>query len=163
MSDTSVNATDMSNENVIIDSSSQELLLKERQDYMNNLRQRQIENKKREFVQVICRQTELTEEEAKDQLEESNYDCNLVLNKYFGVEPKCKEKTTNVNEIIYGEIRNLMDTGARRFRMEQEKAQYIQKMKERMEEKQKQQMMQKQKEGGQLKLEPLEEEAISDE
>ena len=163
LSNTSVNTTDMSNENVIIDSSSQEVLLKQRQEYMNNLRQRQIENKKTEFVQVICRQTELTEEEAKYQLEECNYDCNSVLNKYFGVEPKCKKKSTNVNEIIYGEIRNLMDTGARRFRMEQEKAQYIQKMKERMEEKQKQQMMQKQKEGGQLKLEPLEEEAISDE
>ena len=175
MSDTIVNATDMSNENVIIDSSSQELLLKERQDlllkerqdYMNNLRQRQIENKKTEFIQVICRQTELTEEEAKYQLEECNYDCNSVLNKYFGVEPKCKKKSTNVNEIIYGEIRNLMDTGARRFRMEQEKAQNIQKMKEQHEEKQKQkqqqqQMIQKQKEG-QLKLEPLEEEAISDE
>jgi len=42
-----------------------------------------------------------------------------------------KEKT--INQQIYGEIRNLMDTGARNFRQEQERAkayqEYIEKQK----------------------------------
>ena len=60
------------------------------------------------------------------------YNYQKVLNEYFGIKeaPK-KEQTTN--QQIYGEIRNLMDTGARRFRMEQEKAkayqEYIEKQK----------------------------------
>ena len=162
MSNTIINSTDISNENVIIDSSSQELMLKQRQEYINNVRQEQIENKKREFIQVICRQTELTEEEAKERLEECNYNCNIVLNKYFGIEPKEEKKTTNVNEVIYSEIRNLMDTGARRFRMEQEKARYIQKMKEQMEEKRKQYLLIQEKEK-QSNLETVKEESINEE
>ena len=162
MSNTAIESMDISNENVIIDSSSQELMLKQKQDYINNVRQKQIENKKREFIQVICRQTELTEEEAKDQLEECNYNCNIVLNKYFGIKPKEEKKSTTVNEVIYNEIRNLMDTGARRFRMEQEKAQYIQKMKEQMEEKRKQYILSQEKEK-QPKLETMNEESINEE
>ena len=93
---------------------------------------------------------------------ECNYNCNIVLNKYFGIKPKEEKKSTTVNEVIYNEIRNLMDTGARRFRMEQEKAQYIQKMKEQMEEKRKQYILSQEKEK-QPKLETMNEESINEE
>ena len=99
---------------------------------------------KKEFINVICRQTELSEEEAKQQLEECNYDCNVVLNKYFGIKEKEPVKQ-NVNQIIYSEIRNMMDTGARNFRAEQEKAKYIQKMQEQMQQRQKEREQQTQK------------------
>ena len=120
---------DASNENIVIDASNQELLLKKKVEYIQKMRYIQIENKKKEFINVICRQTELSEEEAKQQLEECNYDCNIVMNKYFGIKEKEQVKQ-NVNQIIYSEIRNMMDDGARNFRIEQEKANYIQKMQE---------------------------------
>ena len=65
-------------------------------------------------------------------LEKNNYNYQIVLNEYFGIKesPK-KEQTTN--QQIYGEIRNLMDTGARKFRQEQDRAkayqEYIEKQK----------------------------------
>ena len=55
-----------------------------------------------------------------------------VLNDYFGFKEIKPENKTTVNQQIYGEIRSLMDTSARNFRIEQEKAQYIEKQKELM-------------------------------
>ena len=88
---------------------------------------------KEESVNMICRQTELSNDEAKKQLEEVNYDYMKVLNKYFGVKDKEKGGGTT-NQQIYGEIRNLMDTGAKNFRLERERNEQIQKMKEKQEE-----------------------------
>jgi hypothetical protein len=96
------------------------------------LRKKQIDARKEELVQVICRQTELTSTEALKQLEEYNYDCIKVLNKYFGVEHVVEKKASSTNQKIYGEIRNLMDTGAKHYRMEQEKTEYIQKKQNEM-------------------------------
>lgn len=144
MSQLETTLTDVSNENIVIDASNQELLLKKKVEYIQKMRYMQIENKKKEFISVICRQTELTEEEAKQQLEECNYDCNIVLNKYFGIKDKGPVKQ-NVNQIIYSEIRNMMDTGARNFRAEQEKAKYIQKIQEQRQQQAQQQQAQQQR------------------
>ena len=97
-------------------------------------RELQITRIKEESVNMICRQTELSEDEAKKQLEEVNYDYMKVLNKYFGVIEKQKEEKGSTNQQIYGEIRNLMDTGAKNFRLERERNEEIQKMKEKQEE-----------------------------
>jgi hypothetical protein len=115
-------------ENVIIDPSQNEILrqkyIQQREEYINRI--------KVESVDMICRQTEYTEDEAREKLEKNNYNYQLVLNEYFGIKesPK-KEQTTN--QQIYGEIRNLMDTGARKFRQEQDRAkayqEYIEKQK----------------------------------
>ena len=108
MSQIETTLSDVSNENIVIDASQQELLLKKKVEYIQKVRYIQLENKKKEFINVICRQTELSEEEAKQQLEECNYDCNVVLNKYFGIKEKEPVKQ-NVNQIIYSEIRNMME------------------------------------------------------
>ena len=97
-------------------------------------RELQITRIKEESVNMICRQTELSEDEAKKQLEEVNYDYMKVLNKYFGVIEKQKEEKGSTNQQIYGEIRNLMDTGAKNFRLERERNEEVQKMKEKQEE-----------------------------
>ena len=83
-----------------------------------------------ELVQVVCRQTELTEEEARERLEKEKYNYMKVLNDYFGVKEIIRDSSSSTNQQIYGEIRNLMDTGARNFRNEQERTQYIQKVKD---------------------------------
>ena len=115
-------------ENVIIDPSQNEIVrqkyIQQREEYINRI--------KVESVDMICRQTEYTEDEAREKLEKNNYNYQIVLNEYFGIKesPK-KEQTTN--QQIYGEIRNLMDTGARKFRQEQDRAkayqEYIEKQK----------------------------------
>ena len=79
-----------------------------------------------ELIQIVCRQTELTEEEAKDRLEKEQYNYMKVLNDYFGIKDTSKNKNRmSTNQQIYGEIRNLMDSGARSFRKEQETAQQL--------------------------------------
>ena len=95
------------------------------------LRKARNEQMKTELVQVVCRQTELTTDEARELLEKEQYNYMKVLNDYFEIKETKKEISTSVNQQIYGEIRNLMDTGAKSFRMEQERAQYIEKMNER--------------------------------
>ena len=67
--DASINNIDISNNSntLSINQTKQEELLA--------LRKKQIDTRKEELVQVICRQTELTEIEAKQQLEDNQYDC----------------------------------------------------------------------------------------
>jgi len=83
-------------------------------------------NQVNDIIQIVCRQTELTENEARSRLEKANYDYMKVLNDYFDVKPVSHDNKCTTNQLIYGEIRNLMDAGARNFRKEQEKAEYIQ-------------------------------------
>lgn len=85
---------------------------------------------KKELVQVILRQTEYTETEAEEKLIESDYKVMVVLNEYHGIIQKEKEYPSTTNQQIYGEIRNLMDTGAKSFRLEQEKAEHYKKYQE---------------------------------
>jgi uncharacterized glyoxalase superfamily metalloenzyme YdcJ len=85
---------------------------------------------KKELVQVIMRQTEYTELEAETKLVESDYKVIKVLNDYHGIIQKEKGSPTTTNQQIYGEIRNLMDTGAKNFRVEQEKAELYKKYQE---------------------------------
>lgn len=83
----------------------------------------QLDISKQESVDMVCRQTDYSVDEARRQLERFNYDYMKVLNNYFSVdESKTVQKTLSVNQQIYGEIRNLMDIGAKRFRTEQENA-----------------------------------------
>lgn len=96
------------------------------------LAQERIEKIKNEYIQLICRQTDLTEEESRNKLEENNYNYMLVLSEYFKIESKDDKEAENktTNQEIYGQIRNLMDTGAKKFRMEQERVEQIKKMNE---------------------------------
>jgi len=75
-----------------------------------------------ELVQVVCRQTELTVEEARERLEKEKYNYMKVLNDYFGIKEVVNEnKTSSTNQHIYSEIRNLMDTGAKKYRNDQDR------------------------------------------
>ncbi len=129
--DASINNIDISNNSntLSINQTKQEEIL--------SLRKKQIDVRKEELVQVICRQTELTEIEARQQLEDNQYDCMKLLNKYFGIEKTNNETVaSSANQMIYGEIRNLMDTGSKQYRVEKERNEYLEKVKE-LREKQK--------------------------
>ena len=133
-----------------------------REEALIKQRELQLTRIKEESVNMICRQTELSNDEAKEQLEEVNYDYMKVLNKYFGVKEKQKEERGTTNQQIYGEIRNLMDTGAKNFRLERERNEQIQKMKEKQEEiyRHKLESIKKMKDDAKKQLEIVKEEDI---
>tara|TARA_B110000037_G_scaffold221789_1_gene293982 strand:- start:1846 stop:2217 length:372 start_codon:yes stop_codon:yes gene_type:complete len=97
----------------------------------NDMKEARTEQLKRELVQVVCRQTELTTDEAREMLEKEQYNYMKVLNGYFEIKETKNENPTSINQQIYGEIRNLMDTGAKSYRIEQERSEHMQKMNER--------------------------------
>jgi hypothetical protein len=121
---------DVSVNTVIISNTNPVLIEQTERDEMIAARKKHVDARKEELIQVICRQTELNELDAKSQLEKCNYDCMIVLNDYFGITPVEKKTPSSTNQKIYGEIRNLMDTGAKQFRMKQERDAYIQQMNE---------------------------------
>ena len=91
--------------------------------------EKNISDRKMELVQVLMRQTEYSESEAEKKLKEYDYKILDVLNNYHGYSKKNDNSgPTTTNQQIYGEIRKLMDTGARKFRSEQERAKKYQDM-----------------------------------
>ncbi len=125
----SITTTDISNNIMDQYTSNDDALLLQKQK-VAQLKKAREEKIKMELIQVVCRQTELTPNEAKDRLEKEQYNYMKVLNDYFEITDSKTETTNTINQQIYGEIRTLMDTGAKKFRVEQERAQYIQKMNE---------------------------------
>jgi hypothetical protein len=105
---------------------------------------------KKELAHIVTRQTTYTYEEAREKLENSNFDPNIVIREYMGIKPKKetsdKETTsTTVNQGIYSQIRGLMDDAATSFRRRQEIAEAKQKYIEQYQlYKQKQQEQQEQ-------------------
>ena len=130
----SITTTDISNniteQNVTEQNVSNDDALLLQKQKIAKLKKARDEQIKRELVQVVCRQTELTPKEAKDRLEKEQYNYMKVLNDYFEIKDVKTDTTNTINQQIYGEIRTLMDTGAKKFRVDQERAQYIQKMNE---------------------------------
>ena len=71
-------------------------------------------------VGFIERQTTYTKEEIERKLEEYNNDINKIIDEYLTIEKKEVNKK-DVNQEIYKEIRNLMDTTIRGYEERKEK------------------------------------------
>lgn len=78
-----------------------------------------MEENQNENIAIIVRQTDLTEDEAKNRLEQHNGDYIKVLEEFFGIKKK-QSNTLTVNQQIYKEIRTVMDDAAFRFYKERE-------------------------------------------
>lgn len=96
-----------------------------------------IDHIRKGLIGVVCRQTELTEEESKKLLEKHEYNVKNVLNEYFNITPT-EEKKKTTNQLFYGEMRELLDTSSRNFRKEQEKNRIINEQIEKIKQAQKQ-------------------------
>ena len=73
--------------------------------------------KEDELVQMVLRQTNYTENEAKDKLKEFNNDAILVIKSYFGItEKKAPEKVRSVNQEIYKQFRVKLDSSMKEYR-----------------------------------------------
>jgi hypothetical protein len=86
------------------------------------------EKLKQEAIGIVCRQTTYDENTAKEKLELHRYNVIPVLNEYNGVTEKKEPSIKSNNQVIYSEIRNLMDGCSRNFRKQQERAEYLKKM-----------------------------------
>jgi len=83
------------------------------QQHLNNLKD------------IVMRQTDYSEEQALEKLKEHNKDVIAIVREFMGVSTKTTKDTknnnnTSVNQQIYGEIRNLMDTAAASYKAKKE-------------------------------------------
>jgi len=95
------------------------------QEQIQKLQELRINRIQTEVVNMVCRQTDYDENTARDKLKNADYNYEIVLNEFYGISSKKSDSThsnNTTNQQIYGEIRNLMDIGARKFRTDQENA-----------------------------------------
>ena len=74
-----------------------------------------------ENVQIIMRQTDYTEEVAKEKLKEFNYDHIAVIKSYLGVPDKKAAPVRSVNQEIYKQLRYRLDSNMRNYQERAEK------------------------------------------
>lgn len=75
-----------------------------------------------EKVQKILRQTDYTYEIARDKLKEFNYNEIDVIKSYFGIyDKKSQTQIKSVNQEIYRQLRNKLDSNMRDYKVRVEK------------------------------------------
>jgi len=74
-----------------------------------------------EKVEMILRQTDYTEEEAKIKLKEFNYDHIQVVKSYLGITEKKAPPIKTVNQEIYKQIRHRLDSNMRDYNLRKER------------------------------------------
>jgi hypothetical protein len=104
----------------------------EKKIQLRHLQEERLKLIQTESVNMVCRQTDYDENTAREKLEIANYNYEIVLNEFYGITNKNPDSNITKNNIttnqqIYGEIRNLMDIGARKFRINQENAELYKK------------------------------------
>lgn len=68
-------------------------------------------------VQIILRQTNYTTEQAKEKLQQFNFNEEEVIREYFGVAKKpTSAKITSVNQTIYKQLRGYLDGAMNNYR-----------------------------------------------
>jgi len=78
-------------------------------------------NEIQEKVEMILRQTDYSEEEAKNKLKESNYDHIKVIKSYLGITEKKEPPIKTVNQEIYKQIRYRLDSNMREYNLRKER------------------------------------------
>ena len=74
-------------------------------------------SKEDELIQMVLRQTNYSETEARNKLKEFNNDAILVIKSYFGIaEKKAPEKVKSVNQEIYKQFRLKLDSSMKEYR-----------------------------------------------
>jgi len=95
--------------------------IKENNKTKKELLQERNEKIQNEIIEIVLRQTDMTSEEAYEKLKMCNFNFHKVIKDYMNPNPKkIEEKSINVQQTIYKEIRNMMDYGERNRRFQQE-------------------------------------------
>lgn len=92
------------------------------------------------IIQVVTRQTTLSYDEAKELLENNNYDYMKVIKESIGIKSKKDaDEPKSVNQEIYKQIRGLMDNSSKTYRIKKEyedrRNSFIEKVKKQYQEK----------------------------
>ena len=80
-------------------------------DNISFIESEQIDNK----IQIILRQTDYTEEIAREKLKEYNFDHLLVIKSYFGIIEKKPQVIESLNQEIYKQMRYKLDNSMRDY------------------------------------------------
>ncbi len=78
-------------------------------------------NEIQEKVEMILRQTDYSEEDAKNKLKEFNYDHIKVVKSYLGITEKKEPPIKTVNQEIYKQIRYRLDSNMREYNLRKER------------------------------------------
>ena len=83
---------------------------------INLVENKKIDEQLDEKVQIVLRQTDYTEEQAREKLEKFNFDELSVIRDYFGItEKKEPKKIVSINQAIYKELRSHLDETMRNY------------------------------------------------
>jgi hypothetical protein len=74
-------------------------------------------------VQIILRQTDYSEETAREKLKEYNFNEITVIKSYFGISEKKPVELKSINQEIYKQIRHKLDSNMRDYNERVEKGQ----------------------------------------
>ena len=87
------------------------------EDHISLVETDQIEEK----IQKVMRQTDYTEEMAREKLKLVNYDEILVIKSYLGISDKKVQPIKSVNQEIYKQLRYRLDSNMRNYQERVEK------------------------------------------
>ena len=72
------------------------------------------------MVQVILRQTDYSEDIAREKLKEANFDHILVIKSFLGITEKKAPQIKSKNQEIYKQLRYKLDSSMREYNMKKE-------------------------------------------
>jgi hypothetical protein len=104
---------------ILIDS-----ILEKNSNFTRELVEKILDEKEKKVLEVVLRQTNLEDEEAKKMLEENDYNPILVIKKHFGIKEKKEERKISINQGIYKSIREMMDDASKKYRISKELEKY---------------------------------------
>jgi hypothetical protein len=73
------------------------------------------------MIQIILRQTDYSEEVAREKLKEHNFNEIAVIKAYFGIVEKKPAELKSINQEIYKQIRYKLDSNMRDYHKRVEK------------------------------------------
>jgi len=74
-------------------------------------------------IQKILRQTDYSEETAREKLKQQNFDEIAVIRSYLGITEKKPKQIKSVNQEIYKQLRSKLDSNMRNYQERVDKGQ----------------------------------------
>ena len=74
-----------------------------------------------EKIQMVMRQTDYNEEVAREKLSENNFDEVATIKSYLGVPIKKSTQMKSINQEIYKQLRNKLDSNMQNYKERVEK------------------------------------------
>ena len=112
-----------------------DLILQKTNKYNREQIEEILDIKEKQIINLVLSQTNMTEEDARQQLEENDYNSIKVIKKHFGIKEKEVDDNVNVNQQVYKEIRQFMDSASKQYRytkeLEKRKEEFLEFLKNR--------------------------------